>query len=152
MSKFPDKLFDARMAAGLNQAELAEKVGVSRRSIFTYEKGLSYPHRKVLQKLSDALGVTVFYLTHDDCTDPVADREREDHLRMAREKFGPDGEAEAADLLDRNMAFFAGGDIPQENKDAFFDAIMTAYLAAKNEARRKYTPKSVKAAAEKKKK
>ena len=145
MSAFPDKLYDARMAAGLNQGELGAKVGVSRRTIFTYEKGISFPHRKVLQKLSEALGVTAFYLTHDDCTDPVADREREDHLRMAREKFGPDGEAEAADLLDRNMAFFAGGDIPQENKDAFFDAIMTAYLAAKNEARRRFTPKSAKA-------
>ena len=145
MSAFPDKLYDARMAAGLNQGELGARVGVSRRTIFTYEKGISFPHRKVLQKLSEALGVTAFYLTHDDCTDPVADREREDHLRMAREKFGPDGEAEAADLLDRNMAFFAGGDIPQENKDAFFDAIMTAYLAAKNEARRRFTPKSAKA-------
>ena len=149
MSAFPDKLYDARMAAGLNQGELGAKVGVSRRTIFTYEKGISFPHRKVLQKLSEVLGVTAFYLTHDDCTDPVADREREDHLRMAREKFGPDGEAEAADLLDRNMAFFAGGDIPQENKDAFFDAIMTAYLAAKNEARRKFTPKSTKAAEKK---
>ena len=145
MSAFPDKLYDARMAAGLNQGELGARVGVSRRTIFTYEKGISFPHRKVLQKLSEALGVTAFYLTHDDYTDPVADREREDHLRMAREKFGPDGEAEAADLLDRNMAFFAGGDIPQENKDAFFDAIMTAYLAAKNEARRRFTPKSAKA-------
>ena len=34
--------------------------------------------------------------------------------------------------------------------DALFDALMTAYVTAKNEARAKFTPKSVKAAAEKK--
>ena len=48
--------------------------------------------------------------------------------------------AEAADLLDRNSAFFAGGDVPQEDKDAFFQAVMTAYVTAKEEARKKFTP------------
>ena len=50
---------------------------------------------------------------------------------------------EAAELLDRNSAFFAGGEIPQEDKDAFFEAIMTAYVTAKEEARRKFTPRSL---------
>ena len=66
---------------------------------------------------------------------------------MVREKFGARGAAEAAELLDRNSAFFAGGEVPQEDKDAFFQAIMTAYVTAKEEARKKFTPNTSKPSA-----
>ena len=49
-----------------------------------------------------------------------------------------------AELLDRNMAFLAGGDVDQEAKDAFFDALMTAYVTCKNEARQKFGAKESK--------
>ena len=64
------------------------------------------------------------------------------HINMVRERFGSKGAMEAAELLDRNSAFFAGGEIPQEDKDAFFEAIMTAYVTAKTEAKKKFTPNS----------
>ena len=40
-------------------------------------------------------------------------------------------------LLERQRVFFAGGEISQEAKDAFFEAVMKAYLACKEEAQRK---------------
>ena len=49
---------------------------------------------------------------------------------------------EAEDLLKRNVAFLAGGSVDQEAKDAFFEALMTAYITCKNEARTTFTPKS----------
>ena len=143
MEKFTEKLAAARKEAGISQTELAEKAGVSRRSISAYENGESVPRRGVLRKMAGALGVTVAYLTDDGSTDPNEGRAREENINLARDRFGSKGAREAADLLDRNSAFFAGGDVPQEDKDAFFEAIMTAYVTAKEEARRKFTPKSV---------
>ncbi len=147
MSTFPQKLQNARITAHLTQTELAEKIGMTRRSIFGYENGTSVPRPKVLRRLAEVLGVTEMYLTHDDCDDPDEGRAREENINMVRERFGARGAAEAADLLDRNSAFFAGGEVPQEDKDAFFQAIMTAYVTAKEEARRKFTPDAKKSSA-----
>ena len=141
MEKFPDKLRAAREKAHINQTDLAKKVGVSRRSVFAYENGESIPRRNILRKLADALDVTVAYLTDDETTDPNEGRVREDSINMARDRFGSKGAREAAELLDRSSAFLAGGDVPQEDKDAFFEAIMIAYVTAKTEAQKKYTPK-----------
>lgn len=138
MERFAEKLRTARTEKHLSQTELSERVGVSRRSIFAYENGASLPRKAMLRKLAAALGVTVQYLTDDAVSDPSEGRAREEQIGAARERFGAKGAREAAELLDRNSAFFAGGDIPQEDKDAFFEAIMTAYVTAKTEARRRY--------------
>jgi transcriptional regulator with XRE-family HTH domain len=142
MSKFPEKLREAREKAHISQTDLSVQVGVSRRSIFAYENGDSVPRKNVLRKLAQALNVTVAYLTDDDSNDPDQGRAREENINMVRERFGSKGAMEAAELLDRNSAFFAGGEIPQEDKDAFFEAIMTAYVTAKTEAKKKFTPNS----------
>ena len=143
MEKFPEKLRTAREKAHIHQTDLAEKVGVTRRSIFAYENGESTPRTNVLRKLADALDVTVTYLIDDETNDPNEGRVREDSINTVREQFGSKGAREAAELLERNSAFFAGGDMPQEDKDAFFDAIMIAYVTAKKEAQKKYTPKAL---------
>ena len=140
--RFPEKLRDAREKAHISQTDLSTQVGVSRRSIFAYENGDSVPRKNVLRKLAQALNVTVAYLTDDDSNDPDQGRAREENINMVRDRFGSKGAMEAAELLDRNSAFFAGGEIPQEDKDAFFEAIMTAYVTAKTEAKKKFTPNS----------
>ena len=140
--RFPEKLRDAREKAHISQTDLSTQVGVSRRSIFAYENGDSVPRKNILRKLAQALNVTVAYLTDDDSNDPDQGRAREENINMVRERFGSKGAMEAAELLDRNSAFFAGGEIPQEDKDAFFEAIMTAYVTAKTEAKKKFTPNS----------
>lgn len=141
MEHFAEKLRAARVEAHISQTELSERVGVSRRSIFAYENGASLPRKAMLRKLAAALGVTVQYLTDDTASDPNEGRAREEQIGLVRERFGAKGAREAAELLDRNSAFFAGGDIPQEDKDAFFEAIMTAYVTAKTEARRRFSPR-----------
>lgn len=51
------RLFLARDDAGLNQAEFAGRIGVSRRSIVNYESGSTHPSRPVLLSWSLATGV-----------------------------------------------------------------------------------------------
>lgn len=58
-------LKEARTAAGLTQAELAEKVGVSRKTINTVENGVFIPSTLLALKLAQALRKKVedlFYL------------------------------------------------------------------------------------------
>ncbi len=138
MTDFAKKLIGAREKAGISMIELGERVGVSRRSIYAYESGASLPRKEMLRRLAKALDVTVEYLTTDDCDDPEQGRVREEHVEAARELFGSKGAKEAEELLSRNLAFMAGGSVDQESKDAFFEALMTAYVTCKNEARAKF--------------
>lgn len=60
-----NRLKDARTAAGLTQAELAERIGVSRKTINTVENGVFIPSTLLALKLAQTLGVKVedlFYL------------------------------------------------------------------------------------------
>jgi putative transcriptional regulator len=49
----------ARTAAGLTQADLADKVGVTRKTINTVENGVFVPSTVLSLKLARALGTTV---------------------------------------------------------------------------------------------
>ncbi len=61
MSEVPllNSLKAARTAAGLTQADLAEQVGVTRKTINTVENGVFIPSTVLSLKLARALGVRV---------------------------------------------------------------------------------------------
>ena len=65
---FGSRLKEARNKAGLNQAELGERIGVTGNSVSNYEKGTSSPNDHVLLKIFDALGVEPNYLFQDSFT------------------------------------------------------------------------------------
>lgn len=68
--KYPNKIRAARNEAGLTQAELAEKVGVTVQALQNYEYGLRDVKSSVLSKIADATGKTMtFLLCLDD--DPL---------------------------------------------------------------------------------
>lgn len=46
------------------------------------------------------------------------------------------------ELLRDNAALFAGGILSQEQKDEFFQAVMTAYVTCREEAKKKFGNKS----------
>lgn len=61
-----NRLREARTEANLTQAELAERVGVSRKTINTVENGVFVPSTLLALKLAASLGKRVeelFYLT-----------------------------------------------------------------------------------------
>ena len=59
MPELRTTLREARTAAGLTQAQLAEKIGVSRKTINTVENGVFIPSTVLALKLARALGMTV---------------------------------------------------------------------------------------------
>lgn len=54
-----NRLREAREAAGWTQAELAERIGVSRKTVNTVENGVFVPSTVVALKLAGALGCRV---------------------------------------------------------------------------------------------
>ncbi|MBC2724061.1 helix-turn-helix domain-containing protein [Desulfosporosinus sp.] len=142
MKSFGEKVKEAREIMDMSQATLGEKVGVSQRSITAYETGNAKPRGGTVRKLARALNVSTDYLLNDDIDDPQSGIAKDPHLENIRETLGSRAEAEAKVLLEKNTALFAGGALSQEGKDAFFEAIMTAYVTCKEEARKTYGRKN----------
>lgn len=57
--RLASRLKEARTAAGLTQAELAERAGVSRKTVNTVENGIFIPSTVLALGLARALGVKV---------------------------------------------------------------------------------------------
>jgi putative transcriptional regulator len=57
--RLANRLKEVRQAAGLTQAELAERVAVSRKTINTVENGVFVPSTLLALKLAQALGEKV---------------------------------------------------------------------------------------------
>ena len=142
MKPFTDKVRDARIELGLTQTQLGEAAGVSLRTILAYEKGEKKPRQATMLKLAKALKVSVKFLSDDACEDPMEDIEKDGYIEEAREKYGSKGGRDIEQLLADNAALFAGGELTQEQKDEFFQAIMTAYVTCKEEAKVKFGRKN----------
>lgn len=138
---FSDKIKRAREVAGLTQQQLADQVGVSKRTIASYECTNAIARRSTTEKLARALKVSVRYLIDEECTNPLMDIEKDAHVEEARKQYGASGARDVDALLNENAALFAGGELSQDEKDAFFEAVMQAYFASKNEAKRKFGTK-----------
>lgn len=59
MPELENRVRAAREAKGWTQAELAERIGVSRKTVNTVENGVFIPSTVVALKLAGALGTTV---------------------------------------------------------------------------------------------
>lgn len=57
-----NRIKELRQSKNLSQAELAERVGITRQGISLYEKGKRTPKLEMWQKLADFFGVSVPYL------------------------------------------------------------------------------------------
>lgn len=138
---FGEKVKEARRSLNLSQAELAAKTGISERSLYTYEQLGTIPRKSNIQKIADALNVTVAYLMDDDETDKQSHIDEELFLSAAKSKYGYKGVKEAQEVIGKTKALLAGGDLDDEAKDVFFRALMEVYLESKAEASAKFTPK-----------
>lgn len=141
MTRFGEKVKSTRESLKLGQEQLANLIGVSRRTIVSYETGNAIPREKTLRKLAEALGVTVHFLINDTCDEPTAGIEEEPFIQAARDTFGKKGAEEMANLLAQNEALFAGGTLSEDQKDMFYEAISRAYFLNKQHAREKFSPK-----------
>lgn len=72
----------------------------------------------------------------------IEDIEKDGYIEEARELYGARGGYDMNALLEQNRALFAGGELSQEQKDAYFSALMEAYVMAKEGAKAKFGRKS----------
>lgn len=142
MKPFSEKVISARKDLGLTQTQLGDAIGVSLRTILDYEKGRKAPRPSTMLKLAKALKVSVKFLSDDSCENPTEDIEKDSYIEEARSLYGSQGARDVDQLLADNAALFAGGELSQEQKDIFFEAVMKAYLASKEEARTKFGHKN----------
>lgn len=128
---FGEKVKNERNRLGLNQDELAKKIGVTRRVISSYENDSSRPRgTERYKKLAEALGVNINYLLSED----------EAFIADVEDNYGHKGAKQAKELLAEVTGLFAGGEMADEDMREMVDAIQEAYLIAKKN-NKKYTPK-----------
>ena len=144
MKSFAEKVFDARTELGFSQSQLGERVGVSLRSILAYEKGEKTPRPSTVLKVARVLNVSVKFLTDENCENPLEDIEKDGYIEEARERYGAKGARDLDTLIRENCALFAGGELSADEKEVFFEALTKAYIASKEEARIKFSPKGKK--------
>ena len=134
-----EKIRDRRITLDMTQNALAEKMGVTIRTISSYETAGAKPRGQNLRKLSTILGVSEVYLLNDEIEDESYGLDEAAYIESARDAYGKKGADDITRLLTQTQAMFAGGDIPQEDKDLFFQAVTEAYFANKNRASELFT-------------
>lgn len=139
---FGEKVKTARTAMNISQTELASLTGISERSLYTYEQLNTIPRRSNVQKLADALHVSVTYLLDEQESDTQKDIEQESFILKVKNSYGNRSAHEAQEVLERAGALFAGGELDDDAKEIFMQSLMEVYLSSKAKASEKFTPKS----------
>lgn len=128
---FQDRLKEKRVAANLTQVELAEKAGVTSRTIQNYELGKRKPSNMVtVQRIADALNTTAEYLLGSAGT----------YVVEAHEKGGAKAARDIDELVGEVSGLFAGGELSEDALEGAMRALTEAYWIAK-ENNKKYAPK-----------
>ena len=144
MKTFSQKVRERRERLKLNQQQLGDLIGVSKRSIAAYETTDTKPRGHIARKLGEALEVSVDYLLNEDILDPEYGKEKAPYIEEISARYGEPAAREIDSLLEQNMALFAGGELDQAEKDAFFEAVMKAYIKCKDDAKKTYGRKAKK--------
>ena len=128
---FKDRLRAKRLESNLTQAQLAEKVSVSTRTIQNYEMGSRRPTKyETVERIAKALNTTPEELLGQSGMLVVA----------AQEKGGSGAARDIDELVSEVTGLFAGGALSEDALDRAMRALNEAYWIAK-EKNKKYTPK-----------
>lgn len=113
---FGEKVRYLRKKEKWTQKQLAEALGLSTRTVVSYETGQSYPkQREVYDQLAELFSVDINYLyTEGEATayPPTGEENLDDQIRA---------------LIRQAGAMFAGGRLTDEDKDAVMRALQEAY-------------------------
>ena len=129
---FKERLKELRVAAGLTQAELGRKSGMSSRTIQNYELGVRMPRNlDIVKKLADALGTSAEELLGNSGLLIVS----------AQEQGGASAAKDITELVEEVTGLFAGGKLSEDAMDGAMRALNDAYWIAK-ENNKKYARKT----------
>ncbi len=134
---FAEKVKVLRKRYDMTLEELGKEIGVTKRSVIAYEAG-TRPRKAMLNKLAYALGVTPELLSNDDLDLPKEEDLSESYVEEMRKKHGDKAASNLQNLYKQTALFFAGGSMPQEDKDKFFAAIAEAYEKTRDASQKKY--------------
>lgn len=127
---FGDKLKQLRTAKRLTQADIAMRIGVTRRTYVSYEQEGRYPRkREVYNKLAEILGCDVNYLMTED----------EYLIPQINEHHDSKGKRQAEELTAELSGIFAGGELSDTDMIGVMTTLQQAYLDFK-EDKKKYNP------------
>jgi len=127
---FGEKVKNARKQKNISQDDLAAAMEVSRRTVTSWETDRALPRsRRVYEKLASFLEVNINYLLSED----------DAFVLEATEKYGMRAGKNAQKLMAEVTGLFAGGEMAEEDMDAFMFVVQQAYLDAKMK-NRKYAP------------
>lgn len=123
--EFAEKLKNIRISKGWSQEELAEKSGISRRTIQNYESGNMLPKKRS----SYTVLAETFGIDENVLLDPNID-----FVLRANEQYGDNAMRQAMDLVADVRALWAGGEMEEEDMDEIMRSLQEAYLEAKQKA------------------
>ena len=120
--EFGEKIRNARAQCGLSQNGLAEKSGLSLRSIQNYESGQRHPANiSIVKNIASALGVSYEYLLDD----------KAQYVLDAAQKGGESAATDIDRLLSDLQGLFAGGTLSQKDRDKVMKAVNEIYWETK---------------------
>ena len=120
--EFGEKLKLLRTQKKMSQQVLADKVGISLRSIQNYESGTRHPSNVIIIKdIASILDTTYDYLL-DDKSQYVID---------AAERGGMQAAHDVDRLISDIQGAFAGGELSQQDKDKLMRAVNEIYWETK---------------------
>lgn len=128
---FGEKVRELRTQKGMSQGQLAKELGVTRRTIISYEQGDTYPRNNELyKKLAEILGTVETELRTGAA----------EFMTKVSEEFGGRAQKQAADMRAQFASLMAGGELSADEKEAFMLDLQEIFVDAKREAK-KFTPK-----------
>ena len=114
--KFGEKLRVARTGAKMTQAELADRLGLAKRTVEGYESGSFYPRKRaVYDQLAELFGVDKNWF-----------------LTESEENRQQSAQTDMKNAVEAVTALYSGGRLSEEDKDALARALMDAYFIAKS--------------------
>lgn len=129
---FSEKIRTARLAKQWSQKDLAEKSGISLRTIQNYELGTRLPKKQETY----ALLAAVLDIEESSLLD-----ENISFVLRANERYGSNAMKQALDLVADVRALWAGGEMAEEDMDEIMRAMQEAYWQAKENNRRRQKEK-----------
>ena len=129
---FGEKVKMLRKEKGLSQKEVAGELGITVRAYQNYELHNVQPRKRdIVDKLCKLYHVTAAQLLGDENLFYID----------VEEQYGLKGATQAKKILSEAQVYLAGGDLSDEEREAFMDSLMRMYLKSKEISKEKFGKK-----------
>lgn len=123
-----EKIKELRLEKEMTQEELAEKIGVARWSVTQYENGNRVPRKSTIERIAAVLDINPATLS-DDTAELHTDEEIiERYGATIKDKYGEEAKKGFRKMVLNNKPMFAGGLMPEQDRDKFIAAVAATYL------------------------